>query len=92
MEKWDRGCSSVAALRRRGAGIRGRKDSSGSWGRGLSVEALARSRGERRPEGGGESGVNPFSSREARFRWLAKLSSSSASSAISSGISRMDEL
>ena len=48
----------------------GRKDSSGSWGRGLSVEvlALARAGGERRPEGGGESGVNPFSTREMRCR------------------------
>ena len=70
VEKWERGCSSAAAaaLRRRGAGTRGMKVSSGSWGSGLSAEVLVRAGGERRPDGGGERGVNPFSSRETRFR------------------------
>lgn len=62
----------------------------------MSVEVLARDLGaggwERSPDGGGERGVNPFSTKEIRSRWLAKLSSSSTSSAISSGISRSEEL
>lgn len=61
----------------------------------MSVEVLALDLargGERSPEGGGERGVNPFPTKEIRSRWLAKLSSSSASSAISSGISRREEL
>jgi hypothetical protein len=57
------------------------------------VEILALAGGgERSPDGGGESAVNPFSFKDMRFRWLAKLSSSSASSAISSGISSREEL
>ena len=93
VEKCERGGRSAARLRRRGAGARGRKLSSGSRGRGLSVEVLALLAGsERTPDGGGERGVNPLSTREMRSSWLAKLSSSSASSAISSGISRIEEL
>jgi hypothetical protein len=63
---------------------------SGSWGRGLDVSVAARRRrSERWPEvGGGERLVErPFSSKEMRFGWLAKLASSSiSSSVISSGM------
>jgi hypothetical protein len=49
--------------------------------------------GEGRPEGGGASAVRTaLSARDKRFRWLAKLSSSSTSSAISSGMIRVDAL
>ena len=92
-EKWDRGCGYAAGCRRIVAGMRGREVSSGSWGKGLSVGILVFLMGEARsPDGGGESGVNPLSTNEMRLKWLAKLSSSSASSTISSGISSSEEV
>ncbi len=98
VEKCERGCSSAADTaerRRRGAGRRRERFSSGSCGRGLDVSRavwMLRVAGESRPEGGGARGVKmPFSFRDMRLSWLAKLSSSSTSSAISSGMKMVVE-
>ena len=95
VEKCDLGSSAAetAERRRRGGGIRGK--SSGSCGSGLEVfvAVLARTIGGREIDGGGERGVKmPLLSIDTRLSWLAKLSSSSASSAISSGITSEPEL
>ena len=95
VEKCDLGSSAAetAEWRRRGGGIRGK--SSGNCGSGLEVfvAVLARTSGGRELDGGGESGVKmPFSLIDIRLSWLAKLSSSSTSSAISSGMTSDPEL
>lgn len=71
VEKWERGRSATekAGRRRRGGG---RSSSSGSWGSGfcISFAVLAdrrRAGGERRPEGGGASGVMHFSENDMRL-------------------------
>jgi len=97
VEKCDPGSSAAetAERRRRGGGMRGR--SSGSCGSGLEVlvAVLALTAGGGvRELGGGERGVKipPFSLTDIRVRLVAKLSSSSASSVISSGITNELEL
>jgi hypothetical protein len=95
VEKCDRGSSAAETADRRRSGVGRRGRSSGNCGSGLEVfvAVLARTIGGLEIAGGGESGVKmPFSLIDIRVTWLAKLSSSSASSAISSGITSEVEL